>query len=38
MLEHDFDDERNVTIEVRPGSGGDETGLWAGDVCRMLTL
>jgi peptide chain release factor 1 len=26
-----------VIVEVRPGAGGDEAGLWAGDLYRMLT-
>jgi peptide chain release factor 1 len=26
-----------VIVEIRPGAGGDEAGLWAGDLYRMLT-
>ncbi|XP_022899117.1 peptide chain release factor APG3, chloroplastic isoform X1 [Olea europaea var. sylvestris] len=27
--------ERNIMLEVRAGTGGDEAGLWAGDLVRM---
>jgi peptide chain release factor 1 len=37
MVQRDPNDERNVIVEVRPGAGGDEAGLWAGDLQRMLT-
>jgi peptide chain release factor 1 len=37
MVERDPNDDKNVIVEVRPGAGGDEAGLWAGDVYRMLT-
>jgi peptide chain release factor 1 len=37
MVERDPNDEKNVIVEVRPGAGGDEAGLWAGDLYRMLT-
>jgi peptide chain release factor 1 len=37
MVERDPNDDKNVIIEVRPGVGGDEAALWAGDVYRMLT-
>ncbi len=36
MVERDPNDERNVVVEIRPGAGGEEAGLWAGDVRRML--
>jgi peptide chain release factor 1 len=36
MVETDPADERDVIVEVRPGTGGDEAGLFAGDVYRML--
>jgi peptide chain release factor 1 len=26
-----------VIVEIRPGAGGDEAGLWAGDLYRMLS-
>ena len=37
MVETDPADERDVIVEIRPGTGGDEAGLFAGDLFRMLT-
>ena len=37
MVERDPNDDKNVIVEIRPGAGGDEAGLWAGDLFRMLT-
>jgi len=37
MVERDPNDDKNVIIEIRPGAGGDEASLWAGDLYRMLT-
>jgi peptide chain release factor 1 len=37
MVERDPNDGKNVIVELRPGAGGDEAGLFAGDVYRMLT-
>jgi peptide chain release factor 1 len=37
MVERDPNDDKNVIVEIRPGAGGDEAALWAGDVYRMLT-
>jgi peptide chain release factor 1 len=37
MVERDPSDEKNVIVEIRGGAGGDEAGLWAGDLFRMLT-
>jgi peptide chain release factor 1 len=37
MVEHDPNDEKNVIVEIQGGAGGDEAGLWAGDLFRMLT-
>ncbi len=37
MVERDPNDDKNVIIEIRPGIGGDEAGLWAGDLFKMLT-
>jgi peptide chain release factor 1 len=37
MVERDPNDDKNVIVEIRGGAGGDEAGLWAGDVYRMLT-
>jgi len=36
MVERDPADDKNVIVEVRPGAGGDEASLFAGDVYRML--
>ena len=37
LVESDPADRKDVIVEVRQGVGGDEAGLWAGDVFRMLT-
>jgi peptide chain release factor 1 len=37
LLPKDPNDERNTFIEVRAGTGGDESGLFAGDLFRMYT-
>jgi peptide chain release factor 1 len=37
MVERDPSDDKNVIVEIRAGAGGDEAGLWAGDLYRMLT-
>jgi len=37
MVERDPNDEKNVIVEIRPGAGGEEAGLWAGDLYRMFT-
>jgi peptide chain release factor 1 len=37
MLERDPNDSKNVIVEIQGGAGGDEAGLWAGDLYRMLT-
>jgi peptide chain release factor 1 len=37
LLPKDPNDERNLFIEVRAGTGGDESGLFAGDLFRMYT-
>jgi peptide chain release factor 1 len=36
MVERDPNDDKNVIVEVRKGTGGDEAGLFAGDLFRML--
>ena len=36
MVEPDPSDEKNVIVEVRAGTGGEEAGLFAGDLYRML--
>jgi peptide chain release factor 1 len=37
MVESDPNDDKNVIVEVRAGTGGEEAGLFAGDLFRMLT-
>ena len=37
MVERDPNDERNVIVEIRAGTGGDEAALFAGDLHKMLT-
>jgi peptide chain release factor 1 len=37
MVETDPADEKDVIVEIRPGTGGDEAGLFAGDLYRMLS-
>jgi len=37
LLPKDPNDERNVVLEVRARTGGDEAGLFAGDLYRMYT-
>jgi peptide chain release factor 1 len=36
MVEPDPADEKNVIVEVRAGTGGEEAGIFAGDLYRML--
>jgi peptide chain release factor 1 len=35
LLPRDPNDERNVMLEIRAGTGGDESALFAGDLLRM---
>ena len=35
LLPKDPDDDKNVILEIRAGTGGDEAGLFAGDLLRM---
>ncbi|HJS37564.1 MAG TPA: peptide chain release factor 1 [Burkholderiales bacterium] len=37
LLPKDPNDERNLFLEVRAGTGGDESALFAGDLLRMYT-
>jgi peptide chain release factor 1 len=37
LLPKDPDDARNAFIEIRAGTGGDESALFAGDLLRMYT-
>ncbi len=36
MVRRDPNDEKNVIVEIQGGAGGDEAGLWARDLYRML--
>ena len=36
MVERDPNDDKNVIVEIRAGAGGDEAGLFAGDLYRMF--
>lgn len=37
LLPQDPNDDKNVIVEVRAGTGGEEAGLFAGDLYRMYT-
>jgi peptide chain release factor 1 len=37
MVERDPNDDKNVIVEIRGGAGGDEAGLFAADLYRMLS-
>jgi peptide chain release factor 1 len=37
LVERDPNDAKNVIVEIQGGAGGDEAGLWARDLYRMLT-
>ena len=37
MVERDPNDDKNVLVEIRAGTGGDEAALFAGDLFKMLT-
>ena len=37
MVERDPNDDKNVIVEIRGGAGGDEAGIWAGDLFRMYS-
>ncbi|HKI66847.1 MAG TPA: peptide chain release factor 1 [Solirubrobacterales bacterium] len=37
MVERDSNDAKNVLVEIRAGTGGDEAALFAGDLYKMLT-
>jgi peptide chain release factor 1 len=37
MVERDPNDDKSVIVEIQGGAGGDEAGLWAGDLYRLLT-
>ncbi len=37
LIPKDPDDQRAAFVEIRAGTGGDESALFAGDLCRMYT-
>jgi len=37
LLPQDPNDEKNILLEIRAGTGGDEAGLFAGELFRMYT-
>ncbi|KPU27409.1 peptide chain release factor 1 [Caloranaerobacter sp. TR13] len=37
LVPKDPNDEKNVIVEIRAGAGGDEAGIFAGDLLRMYT-
>ena len=37
LLPKDPNDDRNIFLEIRAGTGGDEAALFAGDLLRMYT-
>jgi peptide chain release factor 1 len=37
MVERDPNDDKSVIVEIQGGAGGEEAGLWAGDIYRMLS-
>jgi peptide chain release factor 1 len=37
LLPKDPNDEKNIVLEIRAGTGGDEASLFAGDLLRMYT-
>jgi peptide chain release factor 1 len=37
MVERDPNDDKNVIVEIRAGTGGDEAALFAGNLFKMLT-
>jgi peptide chain release factor 1 len=37
LLPKDPNDDKNIFLEIRAGTGGDESALFAGDLCRMYS-
>ena len=37
LLPKDPLDDKNIMLEIRAGTGGDEASIWAGDLVRMFT-
>lgn len=38
LIPKDPNDNKDVIVEIRPGAGGDEAGLFAGDLYRMYNM
>ena len=37
LLPSDPNDEKNVMLEIRAGTGGDEAAIWASDLAKLYT-
>ena len=37
LLPRDPNDEKNIMLEIRAGTGGDEASIWAGDLVRLYS-
>ncbi|MGB5914392.1 MAG: peptide chain release factor 1 [Phormidesmis sp.] len=37
LLPRDPNDDKNIMLEIRAGTGGDEAGIWAGDLLRLYS-
>jgi peptide chain release factor 1 len=37
LLPRDPNDDKNIMLEIRAGTGGDEAGIWAGDLVRLYS-
>jgi peptide chain release factor 1 len=37
LLPSDPNDDKNIMLEIRAGTGGDEASIWAGDLLRMYS-
>jgi peptide chain release factor 1 len=37
LLPRDPNDDKNIMLEIRAGTGGDEASIWAGDLLRLYT-
>ncbi|MGL5926633.1 peptide chain release factor 1 [Chroococcidiopsis sp.] len=37
LLPRDPNDDKNIMLEIRAGTGGDEASIWAGDLIRMYS-
>lgn len=37
LLPKDPNDDKNIMLEIRAGTGGDEAGIWVGDLVRMYS-